>query len=56
MKKENNTYKCPECGQEATDEQFMDGTAMLDFMIDGNGKWHWECFNCNHNWATKGKT
>jgi Zn ribbon nucleic-acid-binding protein len=32
---------CPKCN--APEDQ-------LDFWIDNDGYWHWNCFECEHTW------
>lgn len=32
---------CPECGSEEKD---------LDWWIDIDGYWHWNCFVCEYKW------
>lgn len=45
--------KCPKCGFEATNKDFDNNTSILDYWIDIDGNWNWECFNCNHKWIIK---
>ena len=45
--------KCPKCGTEATDEDFNNNEAELDFYVDDEGSYHWECFECNYEWIER---
>jgi len=36
---------CPNCG--AMGEEY------LDWWIDSQGVWHWNCFECKHEWQVK---
>ena len=41
---------CPECEAEDKDN---DEDYSHDFWIDNDDIWHFECFNCNHEWLAK---
>jgi len=42
---------CPKCG--APDIEEEEGEYKHSWWIDMDGVWHFECFDCNHEWKAR---